>query len=1444
MPKPPNDIGLNVDQFQTTSKRDGEEEQRDAPAWMKPSKKNGARVIHWDFESIGSPPSKSSPEGFHEHQTPYEAGLTLFSHKLGRMVSASFKFTPPIRGEGLLKNLRFLRDNNKLYDDGQEWIQWKTEYLRKGKESKTEDDKVKNRQASLQVRNEKLYNEVMEYVTPMLDRTEENIKPIPWGTHKRGDDGTFDTATINGFLAEHGYVDENGNGIDTHFVTQNGINFDNDIMHDIIGSDPEAAGLFGQLFTDAPRERKMITDEDGNEVADKTTQHSKTWSLSVPRHHDTGQIMTWVYGATGRKFYDNVTVMKPTQYKGGAPYAATTKGVIGDPNMRGSLQGTGFDSVRRGLERGFNSKSELPLLAMLAGEDDKLREQVMVELGISEEMKEYSIGSEEEAAAYIRGFMDKVAHTGSGDTIISASTVVPMLVKDIERDWLAIFNDPEGEEANELAKDIINDGVWVDENNKPFTSKEDISEHFGWPKSAAIPPRSLDEHKDMIKARRAEISEANIVAQQIEDYVAGNPESAELMKQGDDEKEIDYANRMEELKIAWDEHIIANKVEGEFKESWAAATSRDMNTLNKEDFPESIRDLIGDKPIDVVKWRGGDSESAEDSRNVVIIPIGNTRVAFYGSKRTSTKGGKATDTVQRWKPILGVSRVRPFQGAGAMDLDEHNAKLQEADENAALATEDDIWVRGESHYLDTLFGDYKGSAAPLYELGKVINETLMSEEIGNKITTLTSGWTPLSHEALNERINNNSTEMLQASLREPTTYGELMPEVSQGIYAAAMDAHEEDINDIGKFLKGYTGEDGKGEGTQLPLNLSGTIFAMLLDDPTNNTENLRDAFEFMDKETGQIKESFYTPSDSGGMPTQLGRIAELVKEAVGTDMQISHKDMDGELLAKDFDEAKGELVVDFNQLLRAYFTGAMPPNKEGEQVLHPNIFSKTDDGGNENSPFVDQVGKFLAVHHAVTNLEHDPADVAVKLGYNKLKPLDNHSPFYSETVLRNAAINGETGSIEALGEVVNLSRESRLLQSKVDSETKTRNAGRLPNQGKAEPTTLSDHKRQQEQYIKTLGSPYTAYHGITNTETDYTDAETLEQLFPTREKSITQADAKVLIETAMEEWEEDPTTLLRELEWIRENHPELIDQDKMQEALSANDKSSFVGKWIDAVKIASDSGANFPQVEAEKEGMKEDFMTNAHREMLRQQPPEKKGELVKNPPFEAPKPQKVFSLGAKARQLAEGQWKKTGYYNVWRQLRNVKRDNVGRKALEAAKKKDVGAILDMGITTDTQFLEHIGDLPVEGAEQRGLLGQLWQGKKTFRQLHEEKNKPDQQQNVAASIKELETYRTQMIQTRVPNLTQTEGERKRASKAAQRSMAAQDQFRADMKVKLDSIKDGKSEATPTSGTSQGTTPPTDSSTNVGEPDLNVASPTEPDKNIAKSLQVLKEYLASV
>ena len=300
----------------------------------------------------------------------------------------------------------------------------------------------------------------------------------------------------------------------------------------------------------------------------------------------------------------------------------------------------------------------------------------------------------------------------------------------------------------------------------------------------------------------------------------------------------------------------------------------------------------------------------------------------------------------------------------------------------------------------------------------------------------------------------------------------------------------------------------------------------------------------------------------------------------------------------------------------------------------------------------------------------------------------------------------------------------------------------------------------------------------------------------------------------------------------------------MQEALSANDKSSFVGKWIDAVKIASDSGANFPQVEAEKEGMKEDFMTNAHREMLRQQPPEKKGELVKNPPFEAPKPQKVFSLGAKARQLAEGQWKKTGYYNVWRQLRNVKRDNVGRKALEAAKKKDVGAILDMGITTDTQFLEHIGDLPVEGAEQRGLLGQLWQGKKTFRQLHEEKNKPDQQQNVAASIKELETYRTQMIQTRVPNLTQTEGERKRASKAAQRSMAAQDQFRADMKVKLDSIKDGKSEATPTSGTSQGTTPPTDSSTNVGEPDLNVASPTEPDKNIAKSLQVLKEYLASV
>ena len=262
------------------------------------------------------------------------------------------------------------------------------------------------------------------------------------------------------------------------------------------------------------------------------------------------------------------------------------------------------------------------------------------------------------------------------------------------------------------------------------------------------------------------------------------------------------------------------------------------------------------------------------------------------------------------------------------------------------------------------------------------------------------------------------------------------------------------------------------------------------------------------------------------------------------------------------------------------------------------------------------------------------------------------------------------------------------------------------------------------------------------------------------------------------------------------------------------------------------------------------FMSNAHREYIRQNPSkEGQGDLIKNPPFEYPKANRTFTLGQKARQLAEGQWKKTGYYNVWRQLRNLKRDKIGRKALEAARQGDVGAIVDMGITTDTQFMEHIGDLPVEGAEQRGLLGTLFEGKKTFRQLHEERNKPDRKTNASNVLRQMQQLQHDMIQHRVPDLTVTDADRKAAQASAKVSLEEQRRFRVSLQEQMNAKNKSTGTTPPPSATFTGGTAgdlsgnakvdPTTAKDDYIDTDFSKKS-----KDKLSSLDVLKEYVRSV
>ena len=1524
-------MSTNVSQYQTVRTGEGGKETRHAPEWMNPTLKNKARVIYWDFETIGLGSGEKYAEGagfknnagqISLQQDPYELGMSIYSHNTdplldendeqvvvdgvpqiigGQWVHKSFMFSPVGAAPNMTENVRKQKEAGTF--NAEAWIQFNSRFLREGgPKPKDTDAAVKEKAAgSVQSKNKPLYKKIMGMVGNMFNRSdhEDEAKrptPVNWG--KKNAKGVYDDIeSINGWLTHHGY-DSNGKGgdADPHFITHNGINFDNPIMTRLL-KESGNHGMFGDLFNKAMEDHparkadQPIYDENGKRTGtlySKDQDHNMTWLQDTPRHHDSAFIFTQMYGATGRRMIDYVSDVQTPSLEGNAPMHG------------GGRQGTAMDKYRASRLDAYHPKSNDPFLKIIHG-NATIRDNLMRDLGVLDIVGVPSTNATttpEEYKKYYAKVLDALAHTGSGDTAVSTLSLLPMFVGDIERDWDKIEMFPESPESQQLEEDLRVDGIWYDGETKKRVATLGGEEYIDDKGKTQVTRSYRDIHALDVPetiVEQAEQAQMNLGVNPTKkakkaaavklDKKKGNdfgqmtlrlwdeanptdPQAIERARKRDAENEGETdeqkTTRLQTERDAKDAHIAATSAEGPYEEDATSAQSRIESKLTSADFPLEMRKLMGDGEIDVLRWRGGDTTSKTKGRTVVILPLGNTRVAFYGSYKNSK--GEGTEEVQSWVPILGAGKTTPFQGSGAMDIDAMNetrrikndeisAAAEEAGEVPTLLPlheETDIWTGGITAHLRPLFSPGRG---PLSEIRKLVNSTLISPDIADKMADHTAGFPEIEHMALNKRINTNaSLGIISESLGKAVSCGDISPELIGREYGEVQREIEGRIFDAtNPVITGWEG--GETEGEELPLNSSHQMVSLLLDDPMNSKEAL-EALNMLDPATGKIKASWYSTTKDEQLPEQLATIRTAMQEVLDANLDISHTDMDADMF--EFDAEKGTLAVDFNRLISGYLGGDMP---EG---VHPKVFSRGPiDGTHDHVEFGDQIANYLILKHGMDNLGNNAETMMGMLKYTDPMGVDDHSLYHNMSTLRQQASNGDRRAIIELGKHTSISNEEAVMRAYSSSANTAESDGRNPNAGKDEPTSTDEQVAQVEEYTKLFGSPYTAYHGIHGPEAEYMAAETMEELFPPRDKATTQIEVAKLVDDALEEWEEDPTTLLRELEWIRENHPEYIDDDKMRTALQDEDRKSFVGKWIDAVKIASDSGADFELVEAEKVGMKQDgdnkFMSNSHRELLRQA--DAKTPLVKNPPFEMPKAKKELSLGDKARQLAEGQWKKSGYYNVWRQLRNIKRDNVGRKALEAAKKGDVGAIRDLGITNTTQFMEHIGDLPVEGAAQRGLLGTLWEGKKTFRQLHEERNKPNQQQRVATSMQQLDALRNRAIQSRVPDTTVTNAQRKAAAKNAQISFDAQAGFNDRVRAQMEADQSapgvrtsGGTYSTATgqtsgkarfSGGASGMQDHVDGTTKPSQAGMDGASKVDTNvDNLSKSMQVLKEYLRSV
>ena len=1374
--------------------------------WLRPS--GHTNTVFFDFESYGYDPKERS---INEWQDPFEIGMSVWNAVKKDWVHRSFKFTP----QGLSGGLNFERANpDKVMNNREEVL------------GHTFDTWMGERSAFTQKARPDTYKrDIRPLFASIGDKKHADYKAVPWDE-------------IDEWLGE--------NGIDgtkaLHTITHNGNRFDHAMLDKLIATGGQDS-YFGKAFTEMPAANK----------------------------HDTAATWNQIYGGQGRGMRSHPKNGTRTDgSKAGAPITYVRMAYNPEFNQQ-PYPGTAMDNIRHTMVSIYNEKNTNKFASMFHDTPEALqrRTKLFEDLGVSEHM----IGEDipEHGAGLMGHFFENVGHIGHGDTAVGALMVLDMLARELEVDhsnWKEMADHHSG---NPFFHRLVEDGRVPKANGYGTEKKWD---------AYTIEPRNF--HAEMIAENSAtkyeddDLGHAHQIkelrARQLARAAKAERDAAKAAQGGEGgvtpstggsdsrwggtQAQLDLATP-KDMKPAPKSATVSTgtvadantppatgtAAKGEFTPSESISADEDeldddevptqtahqitmiedfnnnQSMLTKDIFPKAIQDLIGDRAIDVFRVSGVDTLSSDKSgRPVVVIPLGNARVAFRAS---NFKDGQTYNETKRFTPNLGFASVE---------------SRYRADSDGDPVIE----MQGVDEYLKELFGSPRGDG-PLTHIHQMIEKVLLNPNTQNQISQYLGseedGKPTLDPTAANVRINTPASHWLNESIGKPIKSSDIMPEGYDDYRTKAFDA-----------LKPFMEED------RLPEDMN-TLVSILLSDPLSGSSSFK-GLEMLDPKTRELKEDWFdvkTPEGVRHMQELYGAFRDAGMEAAPSN---DPKIMD----SFEYDADKPQLVgMNLRDLFSQYIKGEMP---EG---VHPKQFINDSEG--KDSSLSDQFINYLLLKHQNTNLNYNVEDILENMNYASPLNLDNtlHMPNIRGMIEAAGSSDPEVAraAAEAFADYGDVSDPTTPTNVTDNINIKTYNKSTsyfaLPYWMRNNPSiSASEYEAKIREMEDSYGYPFTSRHNIKGVQADYTDEEATEELFPARVPGQTNEEVLSLIEQARENYAQDPTSMLREMEWIRDNHSEWISQESMQEALRNDDRKSVVGKWVDTVKFASDNGADFAYVEEEKDKMKDKFMSASHIEWIKKNP-HQKVDMVENPPFEAPKSnsKQPTTLGEKARQLAEGAWRNSGYYQTWRNVRNRKKNAIGEKALEAARSKDVGSIRDLGITTQTQFMEHIGDLPVEGEEQRGLLGLMLQGKKTFNDLARERNKStDRKKNVADTLRELRQIEHDRIQSRVPNRDITAAERKTASAAADIGIAAHEEFAAKLREQREAGKatSGSGQAGATAPPSGATAPP--SGATAPPPFSAKVDPTtakddyidtdfsKKSKDKLSALEVLKEYIASV
>ena len=737
-----------------------------------------------------------------------------------------------------------------------------------------------------------------------------------------------------------------------------------------------------------------------------------------------------------------------------------------------------------------------------------------------------------------------------------------------------------------------------------------------------------------------------------------------------------------------------------------AAMVREDKMPNVKDFPEHLQRFITG-PITIRKWEGSDDRGP---RLVVSVPIGNSRVTFSESYWDDAR---AVDTsVPSYKPFLGV---------------------------AAIGSDKDVKPSIVRDYLKQLLLDFQDEKAPFGSLGRAIQKVLSAKH--DIMTDEMSGdgdIALLDHRELNDFVNTPASAWLSQSLGDK-------PITNEDIRALGMPVQDNDPNGA-KTYNAYTYQ----------------VFSML-----NQLDEGGDLL------AGAKKQMLF------GAPHLVGQLEqfseqfnpeEMFNQFLGANQldPTLYTLVDGDPDAPVFTPtAEGGQEVNMARLLTTFFSGNEATDQEGNLIegLHPQQFLHPDAIG--QGGLLSAFYNYLDFSHKVGPEGQDVGRVLFDNYQMSLRdPHETHNQT-SQGVLLEQVLDPETSEddkVEAANILAGSTPPAKLhpeVQEQADRDVQQTKANKVQfDKVRNASSSSEDFKANLNALLESLGindaSPFVTDNYIDSIRGQDSVDAAYNALFIPREPEKTLDGVQNLINEAVERYggasdTRNATNLVRELEWIRTNHPSVFTQESMNTALNTNDSDSIQGQYLDimntAYKAMGDlAGEKLSLIQEEQVHMGDRFMSSSHKQFLDYSYNEEHKDNwydVDDPTTVqehfAPEPeseQESRSFREIARDMAVATAKAPlealKYYTNWNALSEQYKDassgrsEAGQKLLDAVRGGEKFREVNIGTPeepdyarTEEEYNYYIANIPVGGEAQPSILRQFLQGKKTYGDLEDE-----------------------------------------------------------------------------------------------------------------------------